>query len=262
MPAALEDDPFDSIIHFEDTIYSDAYALGERDGAVNGSTEGRLFGLEKGFDKFSEIGRLHGRALVLLARLSSKDSSPSVAKDFQSHHSQNATSTASGATDGAAPEVEIIPLRAHERLVKHIRALVALTDPATLSTANTDEAVNVFDDRLLRAVARAQIIERITSENLGVGARGAAATEVWAAGSQAKTPANAGEGESEEILKSTFTRFDLENSPSSTCKLHEEAVTLRLDLLDSKDSEPGGSKTYFELSVPNQSLRLITGMAF
>ncbi|KAG7289765.1 hypothetical protein NEMBOFW57_006141 [Staphylotrichum longicolle] len=50
------------------------------------------------------------------------------------------------------------------RLGKHIRTLYALVETESLSTENTDEAVDDFDDRLRRAQGRAKVIERMGGE--------------------------------------------------------------------------------------------------
>jgi hypothetical protein len=63
------EDPFDSLLTLEDTLYTSAYAQGVQDGARAGRIEGRIFGLEKGFEKFAAMGVLHGRACVWGSRL-------------------------------------------------------------------------------------------------------------------------------------------------------------------------------------------------
>lgn len=65
----MADDLFDSILHLEDDFYREGYALGEADGAPAGRLEGRAFGLEKGFEKYAEMGRLHGKAVIWASRL-------------------------------------------------------------------------------------------------------------------------------------------------------------------------------------------------
>jgi hypothetical protein len=70
MASNSQADPFDTLLTLEDTLYSDAYALGCADGARAGRIEGRIFGLEQGFEKFAAMGALHGRACVWGSRVS------------------------------------------------------------------------------------------------------------------------------------------------------------------------------------------------
>lgn len=138
-------DPFDTLLTLEDDLYTTAYAQGTADGSRAGRIEGRIFGLEKGFEKFAALGQLHGRATVWGARLPAKD-------------------VANAPEDKEA----VLPiLNSNERLKKHIQMLHALTDPATFSTLNTEDAVADFDDRFKRAGAKAKIIERIVGETAG-----------------------------------------------------------------------------------------------
>ena len=168
----LMEDPFDSILHYENSIYHEAYALGQRDGTRAGLIEGRLFGLEKGFDKFLEMGRLHGRALVWASRLPSKASLQTAGRDGAHDDDNNekgqTAPPVNGADSDAEPAKMLPPLRVHGRLEKHIQALLELTDPARLATANDDEAVAAFDARFQRAVHKARIVGRIVGEDPGV----------------------------------------------------------------------------------------------
>jgi hypothetical protein len=68
-PSADPTDPFDDLLTLEDTLYTAAYDLGVSDGAHAGRIEGRIFGLEKGFEKFAELGQLHGRSVIWGSRL-------------------------------------------------------------------------------------------------------------------------------------------------------------------------------------------------
>lgn len=51
------------------------------------------------------------------------------------------------------------------RLQTHTSHLHGLSDPATFSTLNTEEAVNDFDSRFKRAGAKVKIIERMIGES-------------------------------------------------------------------------------------------------
>lgn len=143
------EDPFEDLMNLEDKFYSEGYALGESEGSKAGRIEGRVFGLEKGFEKFIEAGRLHGRSQVWAGR-------------FPQH------AGATRSDEAAAPARQsILPsLSNNPRLEKHIRVLYALSEPASLSTDNTEEAVSDFDDRLKRAHAKIKIIERLVGEDV------------------------------------------------------------------------------------------------
>lgn len=62
-------DPFDSLFHLEETFYKEGYEFGLADGKRAGLIEGRLTGLERGFEKFAQMGRLHGKCVIWARRL-------------------------------------------------------------------------------------------------------------------------------------------------------------------------------------------------
>lgn len=62
-------DPFDSLFSLEETFYKEGYELGLADGKRAGLIEGRLTGLERGFEKFTQMGRLHGKCVIWAGRL-------------------------------------------------------------------------------------------------------------------------------------------------------------------------------------------------
>lgn len=64
-------DPFDSLFSLEETFYREGYELGLADGKRAGLIEGRLTGLERGFEKFAQMGRLHGKCVIWAGRLPS-----------------------------------------------------------------------------------------------------------------------------------------------------------------------------------------------
>ncbi|RSM09452.1 hypothetical protein CEP52_004056 [Fusarium oligoseptatum] len=134
-------DPFEDVLNLEERFYSEGYQLGLKDGIKAGRIEGRSFGMEKGFEKFLESGRLAGKAIVWANRMPPKDGS-------------NSTCT-------------LPPLPRNARLEKNVNTLYALVEPDTLSTENSDDAVQDFDDRIKRAQGKAKIIERMA----GVGGR-------------------------------------------------------------------------------------------
>ncbi|KAF2166735.1 hypothetical protein M409DRAFT_54526 [Zasmidium cellare ATCC 36951] len=140
------DDVFEDVLNLEEQYYREGFELGVADGSKSGRIEGRIFGLEKGFEKFLEMGRLNGKAFVWEARLPD--------------HSAGSESTTT-----AASEVQLPALSGTERLKKHVDRLAALSDPDGLSTENSEDAVSEFDDRLKDAKAKATLISRIIGEN-------------------------------------------------------------------------------------------------
>ncbi|KZM25111.1 uncharacterized protein EKO05_0007259 [Ascochyta rabiei] len=139
--APNNDDPFDDLLTLEDTLYTTAHDQGVADGARAGRIEGRIFGLERGFEKFAALGELHGRGSVWGSRIPS--------------------------TASTSPSSSLPPLATTStRLLSNITLLYHLTDPPTFSTANTEISVADFDDRFKRAGAKAKVIERIVGETL------------------------------------------------------------------------------------------------
>ncbi|PTD03010.1 hypothetical protein HYE67_011081 [Fusarium culmorum] len=131
-------DPFEDVLNLEERFYSEGYQLGIKDGIQAGRIEGRSFGMQKGFEKFLESGRLASKAVVWANRIPQKEKTSS---------SETCT---------------LPPLPKNARLEKNINTLYALVEPETLSTENSDEAVQDFDDRVKRAQGKAKIVERMT----------------------------------------------------------------------------------------------------
>jgi hypothetical protein len=137
-------DDFDSLFNLEEEYYTEGYNLGVADGSRAGRIEGRLFGLEKGFEKFAAMGSLAGRNAVWEARISDSNS---------------AASTAEKETKFKLPK-----LSGGARLQKHLQTLFALTEAESLSTENNEDSVSDFDDRLKRAEGKVKVIEKLVSE--------------------------------------------------------------------------------------------------
>ena len=169
----MADDPFDDVLNLEDQFYEEGYRQGSEDGVKAGRIEGRSLGLEKGFDKFLESGRLHGKAIVWANRSASL-SAKTVAATTRTHQADGASGprrddTNTGEEGGRRPDTrpELPTLPENPRLEKNINVLYALVEPESLSTENTDEAVNDFDDRIKRAQGKAKVIERTIGEGTG-----------------------------------------------------------------------------------------------
>lgn len=174
----MEDDPLDSLLDLEDEYYKEGYELGVADGAHAGFVEGKLFGIEKGYEKALEAGKLYGKALIWILRLQNAPEAPEqhlepvefnfIASELTSSAVYNGNhwqGTGSPQSDKVFELLETKPkLPTNPRLEKHVLTLRALVDPQHLSLENSDDAVADLDDRLKKALAKAKIIERIVGE--------------------------------------------------------------------------------------------------
>ncbi|KAJ5772840.1 Essential protein Yae1 N-terminal [Penicillium paradoxum] len=146
----------DSLLDLEEQFYNEGYALGAADGATTGYTEGSVFAVEKGFEKFVEMGRLYGKALVWAHRL-----------ELKSYEGASAQANSTTETLSLCPSIcEGMPsLPPHStRLARNLQTLLELVDPATLDMSNEEEAVNDVDERLKGAATKAKLIQRAMGE--------------------------------------------------------------------------------------------------
>lgn len=157
-------DAFDDLLNLEEEFYSEGYEQGVADGDRAGRIEGRAFGIEKGFEKFVEAGRLHGKSVVWANRLPPARQQPR--DGGAAAPPSSATAPPAGSKQQALPVLG----GGGARLEKNIVTLHALVEPDTLSTDNTDDAVNDFDDRVKRAQGKARVIERHVGEDAGLNA--------------------------------------------------------------------------------------------
>ena len=175
MMSILEDDLFDSLLTLEDRFYKEGYDLGFSDGNRAGRIEGRLFGLEKGFEKYASMGKLYGRAVIWTGRLpTSRDTPISDGQDTSAADAERifkSQSVQKSDQEDVQAEVEnlldrtnVPGLPPNMRLEKHVRTLYALTEPESLSTANDEDSVSQFDDRFNRAEGKIKVIEKLTGE--------------------------------------------------------------------------------------------------
>lgn len=158
--SAMESNLLDGLLDIEEQFYNEGYNLGVADGAEAGYTEGSVFAVEKGFEKFVEMGRLYGKALVWAQRLA--ESNPSETSDQPLDQS-----VASADGIGLDPSIykKMATLPAHSaRLTKNLSTLLELVDPASLDMTNTEEAVNDADERLKGAAVKAKLIQRAMGE--------------------------------------------------------------------------------------------------
>lgn len=175
---AQDADLFEDLLSLESQYHTEGRNLGLAEGAASGRIEGRVFGLEKSFEKFIELGKLGGRSAVWNARLPGSDalSKPEVGKEGS----------------GLGP----LPGSGSERLVRHVKRLVELTDENDVSRENSEEGVQDFDDRLREARAKAVLVERLVGEG-GASAGAGGGPVVKRAG--VKANAEQAKGKSDEM---------------------------------------------------------------
>jgi hypothetical protein len=169
----MNEDSLDGLLNLEDNYYQEGYDLGGADGAHAGLVEGKLFGVEKGFEKAVSMGRLSGRTEVWRRRFQSSTVPSSQPAQSPSPSGQNisvqqAPVGSASHTSAVMSAHDLPPLSANARLAKHIENLLTTTDSASLSSKNSDQAVADFDERLTRATAKAKVITNIIAEPLHV----------------------------------------------------------------------------------------------
>jgi hypothetical protein len=167
--ADQSEDPFSSLHSLEETFYQSGYSLGVADGSRAGRIEGRIFGLQKGFEKFVDLGKLAARSNIWVKRIPKKPTrQDDVEKNDEKANDATLSDSASKPTQALEDESShgtLLPfLPANERLEKHVDTMWALIEPATFSKQNTEETIADFDDRFKRATAKAKVIEKIVGE--------------------------------------------------------------------------------------------------
>lgn len=171
----MAEDPLEDVLNLEEQLYQQGYRDGVADGTQAGKIEGRSFGLEKGFEKFLESGRLYGKSVVWANRLPRQklpDPTPGVTRAT----GRGVVPRDDAPAGGCQTSTSLPPLPGNSKLAKNITTLHALVEPESLSTDNTDDAVNDFDDRLRRAQGKVKIIEKMVGEDDESWQTGAAGT--------------------------------------------------------------------------------------
>ncbi|BCR86995.1 Yae1 family protein [Aspergillus chevalieri] len=155
----------ESLLDLEEEFYKEGYDLGATDGAQAGYTEGSVFAVEKGFEKFAEMGRLYGKALVWAQRFADSKAFKPLGTDTDNISATNAINRKdlnASLDPSVCAEMATFPPSA--RLAKNLDILLELVDPASLVMANTEEAVTDADERLKGAVIKAKLIQRALGE--------------------------------------------------------------------------------------------------
>jgi Essential protein Yae1, N terminal len=162
----MSDDILDSVLNLEEASYQAGLEEGKADGAKAGYTEGKIFGIERGYQRGLEMGKLHGRAEMLNACLSDPNPWPEDATRPPPQRLANNAVTAdfTNEIDNTIAVPKLPTLTENPRLKKHVETLLRLTDPRTLKEDNSDEAIDEFDDRMRKALAKAKVIDRMIAE--------------------------------------------------------------------------------------------------
>jgi mRNA export factor len=174
----MESDLLEDLLHVEEQFYQEGYALGLADGAQAGYAEGAVFAVEKSFEKLVELGKLYGKSLVWAQRLrlASTSAQPPPPSSAGGTDLNDPTQTGEHAAPTHAEEccrpaelcASMAPLpgaaRAGSRLEKHVRALLALLDPATLALENSEDAIAELESRLHSAARKAKLVQRALGE--------------------------------------------------------------------------------------------------
>ena len=151
----------DSLLNLEQQFYQEGYDLGVADGAEAGYTEGSVFAVEKGYEKFVEMGRLYGKALVWAQRLADSKScgeSEPISSEAASRSGDDLPLDPSMCKD-----MPSLPATS-ARLAKNLSTLLELVGPASLDLSNTEDAVNDVDERLRGAAVKAKLVQRAMGE--------------------------------------------------------------------------------------------------
>ncbi|KAK5055149.1 hypothetical protein LTR84_012897 [Exophiala bonariae] len=160
----MASDPFDDLLEIENDYYQEGYDAGVGDSRYAGLIEGRVFGIEKGYEKALELGKQRGRALVWEHRLDVSISGNESHQQVTSSSESQPTSATSEAGMMHQITQSLPRLPTTTRLRKHVEALSAAADPAALARDNSDEAVTDFDDRIAKANAKTKVIANIVGE--------------------------------------------------------------------------------------------------
>lgn len=163
----MESNLLDDLLDLEEDFYKEGHDLGVADGAHAGYTEGTVFAVEKGFEKFVEMGRLYGKALVWAQRLADSNASKNLNLNNEAGGASTVLQQASE-KEGAILEPTacraMLNFPPSSRLAKNIDTLLELVDPASLVMENTEEAVTDVDERLKGAAIKAKLIQRALGE--------------------------------------------------------------------------------------------------
>lgn len=161
----MADDLLGDLLELEDGFYNEGFEAGVADSAYAGMLEGKVFGIEKGYDKALELGKLNGRALVWQRR---QQNTAQSAPDKPPHTTSGGKSVSHQTLDEALQAMN--GLATNSRLVKHIETLMALSDTKNVANDNSDESVSQVEDAIAKSKAKAKIVAIAAGEPLDAGA--------------------------------------------------------------------------------------------
>lgn len=147
-----EGDGLDDLMELETGFYDEGYQAGVEDGTQAGLIEGKLFGIQKGYEKALEMGKLRGRAMVWESRFSELPQSVQVSGEIK--HATNDVPASLSRFENS------------DRLRKHVEALLQLVYVDELDVSNSDGAVAAFDELMIKARNKVKVISNITGEPL------------------------------------------------------------------------------------------------
>jgi hypothetical protein len=160
----MASDPFDDLLELENDYYQEGYGAGVADSQYAGMIEGKVFGIEKGYEKAIGLGTMHGRSLLWQSRFWRSQEEVQTGTIHQRSRSEKPRSSVSEKLD---ENVAVLPqLPGNTRLRKHVDGLQSVSDGSTVAKDNSDEAVTDFDDRIAKASAKAKVIANIVGESL------------------------------------------------------------------------------------------------
>lgn len=161
----MADDLLGDVLELEDGFYNEGFEAGVADSAYAGMLEGKVFGIEKGYDKALELGKLNGRALVWQRR---QQSTAQDAAEKPSHTTSGGTSASQSTLDDALQAMN--GLGTTSRLVKQIETLMTLSDTKNVPNDNSDASVSQVEDAIAKSKAKAKIVAVAAGEPLEAGA--------------------------------------------------------------------------------------------
>lgn len=168
----MTDDLLGGLLDLEEGFFKEGYEAGIADSEYAGTLEGKIFGIEKGYDKALELGKLHGRALVWLRR---QQSTSKEAAEASKGNADEVSSADSGTLHRALNAMSDLPK--NSRLKKNIETLISMSDPANVPNDNSDESVSLVEDAIAKSKAKAKMVATVTGESLDAGAASRAAIE-------------------------------------------------------------------------------------
>lgn len=163
-PDIMADDLLGDLLELEDGFYKEGFEAGVADSAYAGMLEGKIFGIEKGYDKALELGKLHGRGLVWQQR--QRPDSQIKAESSSQTLSGSPSATPSSLRD-ALSAMNSLPKSS--RLEKNIESLVSLSEPKDVPNDNSDESVGQVEDAIAKSKAKAKMVAITAGEPLEMG---------------------------------------------------------------------------------------------